>query len=163
MAGYSIEAFPSDSLAAYILHAQHKMYAQHKHLYRELPVYLSSRAIDDKARDNTLPRLAFKHAGSTVNVVAKVNAGHGYCVHYQAAFRCLKGICVMEGEEGSGLEDRMRLAACVGNKNVAVSACIGVSALVKTLESSLRGSICKACLQANLSSKLCAGTSLKLH
>ncbi len=102
-----------------------------------MSVYLSSLAIDNKACDNPLPSLAFEHAGATVNVVAKVNAGHGYCVDYQAAFRCLKGICMMEGEEGSGLKDCVRLAACIGNKNVAVSACVGVSALVKALESSL--------------------------
>jgi len=86
-------------------------------------VYLSTLAIDDEARDNTLSSLAFKHAGATVNVVAKVNAGHSYCVNYQAAFRCLKGIRVMEGEEGSGLKDCMRLAACVKNKSAAVNAC----------------------------------------
>jgi len=30
---------------------------------------------------------------------------------------------VMEGEEGSGLKDCMRLAACVKNKSAAVNAC----------------------------------------
>ena len=85
-------------------------------------MYLSSLAIDNKARGNTPPRLAFKHAGATVNVVAKVDASHGYRVDYQAAFRCLKCIRVMEGEEGSGLKDCMRLAACIESDDVAVNA-----------------------------------------
>lgn len=91
-------------------------------VYQDLSVYLSSLAIDDKARGNTPPRLAFKHAGATVNVVAKVDASHGYGVDHQAASRCLKCIHVMEGEEGSGLKDGMRLAACIQNENVAVDA-----------------------------------------
>ncbi len=99
------------------------MYTQHKLCIKSLSVYLSSLAVDDKARDNALPRLAFKHAGATVNVVAKVDSSHGYCVNYQAAFRCLKGIRVMEGEEGSGLKDCMRLAACKKNTDVAMHAC----------------------------------------
>ena len=97
-------------------------------------MYLSSLAIDDKACDHTPPSLAFKHTGATVDVVAKVDSGHGHCVDYQAA---LKGIRMMEGEEGSGLKDCMGLAACTENKSVAVSACIGISALVKALESTL--------------------------
>lgn len=105
-------------------------------------MYLSSLAIDDKAREHTLPRLAFKHAGAAVDVVAKVNSGHGHRIDNQAAFRCLKGVCMMEGEEGSGLKNCMRLAACMANKTVAVNRCsiqfeaavltknFGVSALV---------------------------------
>ncbi len=100
-------------------------------------MYLSSLAIDDKACDHTPPSLAFKHTGATVDVVAKVDSGHGHCVDYQAAFRCLKGIRMMEGEEGSGLKGCMGLAAFTENNNVAVSACIGISALVKALESTL--------------------------
>ena len=113
------------------------MYTQQKMCTRGLSVYLSSLAIDDKACDDALPRLAFKHACAAVNVVAKVNSSHGYCVDYQAAFRCLKGICMMEGEEGSGLKDCMRLAACIENMDVAMHACSIQSEAAFQLDKSL--------------------------
>lgn len=69
--------------------------------------HLPSLAINNEARDNTPSRLAVKHAGAAVNIVAKVNAGHGHCVNHQSTLRCLKGIDMVEGEEGSGLEDCM--------------------------------------------------------
>ena len=69
--------------------------------------HLPSLAINNEACDNTPSRLAVKHAGAAVNIVAKVNAGHGHCVNHQAALRCLKGIDMVEGEEGGGLEDCM--------------------------------------------------------
>ena len=74
-------------------------------IYRGRTAHLSRLAVDDKASQDTLARLAFKHTDATISAVAKINALHGYSVYHKSTFRSLKRICMMEGEEWAGLKD----------------------------------------------------------
>ena len=70
---------------------------------------LTSLAVNDKACSNTFAWLLLKDADARLRAVAEVGAGHDHSVHDKLLAAGLKGVGVMEGEEGAGLKDSKRL------------------------------------------------------